>query len=105
MRLVEIPYYCVPREEDERANSEFKRLFTNVQRWWPQPREEGEPGLGRLRALAHGERLPAEHVQQAIDYCLAAIEWYKTAPEPFPGNNNHATADFVAILSVLQVES
>lgn len=101
--VVEVPYYCIPRrEEDNRRNGEFERLFTNVQRWWPQPREDDDEGLARLRQLANGERISAEHLNKALDYCHQAIAWYQGAPEPFPGNNDLATADFMAMLAALQ---
>jgi len=113
--LTIVPYYCIPRNDDDKRESIYDRLFEMALRWEPIPAHDPDDlgvdpelvTLGRtvLRRLVQGDCVSEAHRDAAIEYLRKAIEFYSAAPwESYPGRNNEAHTDMVNLLDELAIE-
>ena len=100
VKLTTETYFKLQRDEDGRIEDSgvMDRLFTMAQRWHPDI-EEWPIGGRILQRLYDGDSISLRHMDQAVDYLLAALRYYSPGgpPEPYPGRDNEAYNDLEAL--------
>lgn len=98
MFLQRSTYYSMPRDEDGRRSRQHDVVFEAALRWhpeFPDALAEGfeERGAGLLRRLGNGDKISESELHLIGVYLLAAVDYYTTAPEPYPQRNREAITD------------
>lgn len=111
--LRQVPFYCIPRTEDDRREQLYDRSFEMALRWHPCCPEVDPDGLGvdpelietgktTLRRLVQGDTVSQEHLNVARRYLDAAVSFYSIAVwEPYPRRNAEALHDMTELLELL----
>jgi hypothetical protein len=104
--LTTVPYFRVPRDDNERPDRQHFRVFNLALRWWPEIEDDELEAKGQsvLRRLETGDDISARHLRVGLDYLEAATDYYHSdPPEPYPGRNAEALGDLQALLYALNV--
>jgi hypothetical protein len=112
MKLEQVNYYRIRRNEDDRRETIHDRLFEMALRWEPltafDPDGKGvdaeivTAGKTHLNRLMQGDEVSERHLQMGLDYLIEAILYYDlTTYEPYPGRNKEAAADLRALSTEL----
>jgi hypothetical protein len=111
--LVAVPFYKIPRNEDNRREQIYDRMFELALRWEPfgayDPSGEAVDyelvvqGRTILNRLVQGDAISQEHLDRAFEYLEAALSYYEqTDYEPYPGRNKEAYDNLLELRTELR---